>query len=257
MIFDNQSQIEAHLCEFHVQRTEAFPCEFCPEKLSTKFNLICHVRRYHENKKINCKYCYKRFKTTKDMEKHLQEHENSSTDILCTHCGKYFKGLQRFKKHKHTVDKPLSFLCSACNKGFTSQRLCQIHEINVHGIGESAFVCITCNKGFANLSDLKTHEVIHSDAKPYQCTECPMAFKRNNHLKSHIEVKHTAGYQSICLLCSKALKSTETLRSHLRKVHKMTMNEMYKQVGVPYKGRDILWSKFLQNRNSKDIRVNI
>ncbi|XP_063699638.1 zinc finger protein OZF [Culicoides brevitarsis] len=254
IIFNDELEKELHLQEFHIQSSEMLECHLCPTLFTNKFQLVSHVRRIHEKKPTFCKYCSNKFKTTEDLERHIsQEHQNET--ILCSHCGKSFNG--KHLLHKHMSELQKKFKCVVCEKAFNQKYKCEVHQINVHGLGEKPFVCVTCNKGFAKLSDLKSHEISHSDATPFQCDQCPMAFKRRNHLTAHVEKNHTENVEAECILCQKILKSKHSMRSHAKKVHKMTMNEMYKKAGIPYNGRDCVWSKFYQNRKPSDIRISV
>lgn len=52
--------------------------------------------------------------------------------------------------------------------------------------------CKICNKEqpLKNVHNWKVHYQIHNDQKPYQCPQCPSAFKRADYLRSHVQSKH-------------------------------------------------------------------
>lgn len=266
MIFSNKAQVEAHRIEFHTRSNDViYSCEFCNKTFSIKFDMLMHIRRAHRNnKKFSCKYCYKKITDEETLEEHLIEHENEEA-CVCLHCGKSFKGKKLLRHHigyYHTksgyaiANKTRSLRCKICDKAFTYPNQVRNHEINIHGVGEAAFFCTICQKGFAKQWDLQNHEKMHSDSKPFQCSECPKMFRRATHLKSHVYNVHTPATEKKeerCLICHKQFKGVESLRKHLKKVHTMTMNEMYKNAGLKYNGRDILSSKMKMMRNEADV----
>lgn len=233
------------------ETAESFTCELCPSTFPTKPDLLCHIRDKHVRKRnpnLKCKFCFESFTVKEKYDKHLLEHQNEPARI-CDTCGRSFTGIKNFEKHTCINKTKRIFHCSVCSKGFPAELGRKYHQINVHGIGEPSDICTVCGKGFANPGDLRNHEINHSDARPFQCPECPLAFKRANHLKSHKLTNHTADLpKAKCLMCPSQLKNTEVLRMHYRKVHQITINEAYKQAGIAYNGRDIISSKFIQNR---------
>ena len=50
--------------------------------------------------------------------------------------------------------------------------------------------CKFCHRSFVSSNDLKRHIRVHTGDRPFQCTECPKAYTRNDHLKRHMKQKH-------------------------------------------------------------------
>lgn len=251
MVFESSDEVDAHRLEFHTRSEVPFACESCDKSFSIKFDLMKHIQNIHkEKRKLNCKYCYKKCPDEETLEFHLLEHENERAST-CPHCNKSFKGIKLLRHHityYHSrngyaeANKKRNLHCSICDKAFIYPNQVRNHEINIHGVGEAAFFCNVCQKGFAKQWDLQNHELMHSNNKPFKCSECFKDFRRATHLKSHIYNVHTPATEKPeirCLLCDKPFKNVEALRKHIRKIHEMTMNEMYKRLGIPYNGRDI------------------
>ena len=57
------------------------------------------------------------------------------------------------------------------------------------------------------------------EEKPFQCAECPKAFKRSEHLKRHIRSVHSNERPFPCTLCDKKFSRSDNLAQHL-KTHK-------------------------------------
>lgn len=64
------------------------------------------------------------------------------------------------------------------------------------------------NANFDNLED-----------KPFQCSDCPKAFKRSEHLKRHVRSVHSNERPFACTLCEKKFSRSDNLSQHL-KTHK-------------------------------------
>ncbi|XP_065171779.1 LOW QUALITY PROTEIN: zinc finger protein 501-like [Atheta coriaria] len=82
------------------------------------------------------------------------------------------------------------------------------------------FQCATCQKRFLSRNDLRKHERIHTDERPYVCEKCNMGFRQCGSLKNHMASKHNEDLESppvfICNYCHKAFPIKERLRLHLR-----------------------------------------
>lgn len=62
--------------------------------------------------------------------------------------------------------------------------------------------CPCCSRGFSKLSNLKTHERIHTNERPFQCEECGATFKQIFHLTGH-KLTHSGVRAFECDECHK------------------------------------------------------
>ena len=91
--------------------------------------------------------------------------------------------------------------------------------------------CRVCRKLFLYPSELRRHEISHSDERPFQCDKCPKTFKWKNqlqkHLQKHQQNKHPAPSPASqprspsfsCSLCQNAFRSQSVLIIHQLRVH--------------------------------------
>ncbi|XP_045464048.1 zinc finger protein 888-like [Harmonia axyridis] len=57
------------------------------------------------------------------------------------------------------------------------------------------------------------------NSKPYKCHFCDSAFRRNSHLKSHIDSVHSNSKQYKCHMCSFATNQKSNVKRHIDSVH--------------------------------------
>lgn len=78
------------------------------------------------------------------------------------------------------------------------------------------YKCHICEKQFQGLNDLRKHLRIHSDERPYECTECGKKFRQAGCLKNHVASQHGTEEEFACTFCDKKFPIKERLRLHLR-----------------------------------------
>jgi len=50
---------------------------------------------------------------------------------------------------------------------------------------KNVYVCPNCHKAFSKAAQLRRHELIHLQIKPFKCSRCPKTFSRKDHLTLH------------------------------------------------------------------------
>ena len=79
-------------------------------------------------------------------------------------CGKQFSKMGNLNTHVKTIHKGIRFKCNVCKRDFSSKKMADTHEFNVHGEGENTVrKCETCGEEFRYDSNLKRHSSIYSD----------------------------------------------------------------------------------------------
>ncbi|XP_020654442.3 uncharacterized protein LOC110081779 [Pogona vitticeps] len=103
--------------------------------------------------------------------------------------------------------------CVECGRTFR-QRADLRHHQYVH-TQEKPYACTVCDKCFRHPSNLHIHLRIHSGEKPYRCPECGRTFSQSCNLRTHRKI-HTDSKPFNCCVCGKTFRHRANLTIHQR-----------------------------------------
>ncbi|KAL3858309.1 hypothetical protein ACJMK2_012903, partial [Sinanodonta woodiana] len=173
---------------------------------------------------------------------------------------------QEKKDGTQKTKRQLSFSCQACDKILSTAKRLAFHEFSKHGIpydtkrytmfacdvegciyvaankhnllthqksrhgNERPHTCEFCGKSFKLPNVLATHRNIHTNAKIYQCPDCPETFNQQAGLDIHIKRRHKGQecWGELCHLCSEKFLQKSELCWHLFKAHQVPLPDRYK-----------------------------
>ena len=134
--------------------------------------------------------------------------------LKCNECNQLFQNHSEFIDHmdaEHGIKKP--YQCSDCVKCYGTKGHLAIHIKNVHA---PRFECAVCHKRCGFQSQLTQHYVIHSDERPFECSQCDSSFKVKGDLTKHVRMVHHKEKRYHCDYCSKGFFKKNALIIHLR-----------------------------------------
>lgn len=237
-----------HILRRHLKE-KPFSCTLCEDKsFKVKMALIKHKEKIHEIFRIPCKECPKKFETKEELEFHQKfVHMGKPPDkndkhykvkmYECLICGRKFKSISSFRRHRlfHMDEKP--FQCKDCSKSFKTPKYLASHVKNVHEkIKNSQNQRDECTKVFPNLQksefnkepakksiqrtvflNLKKLE-FHKEPvkKPVQCDICQATFETRYFLNKHREAhfKKVVPEVFTCEICQGEFGSQASLKKH-------------------------------------------
>lgn len=87
----------------------------------------------------------------------------------------------------------------------------------LYELGLSGFSCEFCAKRCKTLSDLRIHQNVHNQNRPYRCSLCPKSFKTPGHRSTHMESHSIDGIS--CEICGQKLLNRTLYKRHHRFQH--------------------------------------
>lgn len=130
-------------------------------------------------------------------------------------------------------------------------------SFNLFNVFNFSDICLQC---FVAKGSLKTHSQIHSNVKPFKCTECQFAFStrgKNSVLQNRHKTKrlfagsltrhmtrHSSERPYMCPYCTKTFKSSLNCKKHI-KLHRtefalQLMNEQQNRINVENSGQPMV-----------------
>ena len=118
--------------------------------------------------------------------------------------------MRKRKKEKARVKK---IFCTQCFKGFISLSKYDQH-LRIH-TNERPFTCTQCGKQFIQKQHLRTHiSMVHNKEKFFTCNVCLISFSTKSSLQRHLQI-HFGEKSYPCNECSSKFKRKEHLRKHM------------------------------------------
>ena len=164
-----------------VESSRMYKCINCKKSFPSVALMNKHFKETHIS--LNCKICQKLFNTPNALTRHMYIHKNPK--FKCDYCPKRFAFESDRDTHhiKHRNIK--SFVCgnAKCDKSFFFEGDLVKHA-KVHD--KKKWKCKFCPYWNRDERNLKAHQRVHSNLKPYSCTKCLTLFRFHTQLKRHL-----------------------------------------------------------------------
>ncbi len=79
---------------------------------------------------------------------------------------------------------------------------------------EKPFSCSQCGNTFTCNTNLKNHMLIHAGIKPFSCSQCGKSFTKKGHLKDHLHI-HSSENPFSCSQCGNTFTCNRSLKRHM------------------------------------------
>ncbi|KAJ6644033.1 Zinc finger protein [Pseudolycoriella hygida] len=145
-----------------------------------------------------------------------------------------------------------SIRCTICQKSFRNKRNLRRHEL-IH-LDEKPFKCNDCGKTFTLSHNLATHKLIHSEEKPFKCNECGKTFTLSYNLASH-KLTHSEEKPFKCDDCGMTFKRSHHLATH-KLIHSEEKPFKCNDCGMTFKRLYTLASHKLTHSDEKPFKCN-
>ena len=208
---------QQHKLKKHMEKHTRNTCNICGEIISLK-NQSRHLREVHSaGPSLQCPQCPKSFKRRDQLNSHISNIHDRDEPVqyVCYFCERKFS--KKVNLNQHVVDlhtKEKKFSCPGCPEEFS--RLCNMERHLSRGKHTKGYVCSKCDKSFTTLATLHRHkDDVHNQVQNFCCSECPEKFSRLENLKRHNKRgKHSFVFN--CEYCNETLtaKSDNDMNQH-------------------------------------------
>ncbi|XP_053683701.1 transcription factor grauzone-like [Sabethes cyaneus] len=173
---------------------------YSEESVLQNFNLVCDL-------------CSKPLEDFNELREHFKEAHGQQGYIKC--CDKKIFKKCWMIEHLQVHLNPDTFHCDICNKSYSSKRVLNDHNKEVHASEEQrALKCEGCTKRFASKRHLNAHMSMAHGSFP--CPQCPRTLASQGSLKHHILTIHGEGEQFICDICARVYRTKRCLETHVK-----------------------------------------
>lgn len=213
--------------EFHVEnKHRARTCPVCRSVHTSRQRLMNHIFVNHCDCTFACvaeEGCKFQSKSPYRISEHANKSHGRERDATqtCQICRRKISNQALYQVHmkQHENEPPRKIKCDICGVGFTRLECMELHRRR-HFNEEKKFPCEYCEKRFFTVHLKTVHERLHTNEKPFDCTDCQMTFRTMAKLNKHREHRHTANVKRFyCTHCALDFCTQSALNKHSDNIH--------------------------------------
>lgn len=200
------------------RKKKSYVCEVCGKEFKSKYNQDVHRTTHTNEYPISCDICQRPFKYKELLTRHMAVHTGARRQ-QCEFCERTFSSKLGLKNHiLITHEGKTLYSCEICGKTFASNGNLRIHN-RIH-LETRPYICNFCGKGFNSRCNLNEHLNIHTGARPYTCDVCGKTFGRDSQRRAHLLI-HSGKKPCKCTVegCDRAYTYSIDLKRHRYSVH--------------------------------------
>lgn len=231
--------------ESTLRKERRYRCDYCCATKDSKKDLHNHILWKHlpedegNEKKFQCSYCFKFYKKTISLQKHLRFFHNvlPTDSLACDLCDFFTKRMNLLENHMVRTHLLKSIICNVCSRLFDRHSKLRNHQLlHTEMVQEldpnlpQIFTCSLCHINSRDREELYQHLPDHQDAfneKPIACNQCPNTMITNyNHFVNHTTQFHNRRLTHRCLECNRDFVNDDIFLKHL-KAHENRKSMLY------------------------------
>ena len=174
-----------------------FQCNNCEFETRSDVSFKKHMIRNHSSKFHPCLSCSKLFFSKKSLQTHKSMYHRVSKTFSCSKCDFTVHSPALLRRHKLSTHLKKAFKCDQCEYACHYESQLQSHMNRIHKFtnrGSKIYLevynCEVCLEGFPKLSQLSTHQKVHTGVRPYSCDYCDYSSYQSCNVKEHQLRKH-------------------------------------------------------------------
>lgn len=209
--------LEDHWKAHHKSVRMSYGCLDCKATFKGYLAFINHVTETHRSyMKFFCDICCDFRWNLLDLYKHREEH-HPKLRSTCLYCGKIFDCGFNLKQHcgihlKFSEEE--LFHCDMCDYTCHTKYLIKQHITINHVKNHGEIVCEQCGKICKRLSDMRSHQLVHTQERPHGCDLCDLKFKCPKQLRCHKRTHFPRLLREECSVCHKRFLTKGKLDRH-------------------------------------------